>query len=235
MGRYLNENEVGSTLRWRDGTSGNNDERLADLIPVAEDRVDNICGRRFDLDAAASQRWFEIDYAALEDGIDIDDAPHDLISEVVVRGAHPDDPNGESHSFDASEWRSRPLTRYRSGQQWPADQIKLVRQRLNVLNWDYDAGIGFSPRAYGEYPFSSFPGQGNNVLGYLGVTARWGWLQVPTPVREASLLMLNRLMSRLDSPLGMTMGNDMYGVSYVRRYDPDIMDLLGPYRKLRML
>lgn len=234
MGRYVNVNDVGTTLRWKEGMSGNNDGRIDSLIPVCETRIDNMCGRKFDLDNNSSQRWFEITYPALEDGIEIDDAPHDLISEVVIRGRHPDSNEGANQVIDMNRWVAEPLSRHRNGQEWPADAIRLLRDRLNVFSWDYDQDWGFMPRGYGEYPFTSFPGQGNNVIGYLGVTARWGWSSVPEPVREATVLMVNRMCARLDSPLG-TEGSDMYGRSFIRKFDPDIQALLGIYSKIRMI
>ncbi len=58
------------------------------------------------------------------------------------------------------------------------------------------------------------------------VTARWGWLTVPPPVKEAATLVARKLYHRETAPLGITGGDTPV---YVPRQDHEVMRLLGPY------
>ena len=65
------------------------------------------------------------------------------------------------------------------------------------------------------------------------VYARYGWPAIPDPVRQATILQAARLFTRLDSPLGVAGMGDM-GVMRVSRFvDPDVEQLLQPYRRVR--
>lgn len=65
----------------------------------------------------------------------------------------------------------------------------------------------------------------------LQVTARFGWSGIPDDVAEACLLKAARLYKRRDSANGVAGFND-FGVVRISSRDPDIQELLGPYRKL---
>lgn len=60
------------------------------------------------------------------------------------------------------------------------------------------------------------------------VTAQWGWASVPTDVREACILLSMRGFARLNAALGVVGFADM--AIQVRAVDPDVRDLLNPYR-----
>jgi len=60
------------------------------------------------------------------------------------------------------------------------------------------------------------------------VTARWGWPAVPDEIRQAALLLANRLYLRKDSPEGIA-GSSEWGVIRLSRWDPDVESLVGPY------
>lgn len=65
------------------------------------------------------------------------------------------------------------------------------------------------------------------------VYARYGWAAVPDAVQQATILQASRLFTRLDSPLGVAGMGDM-GVMRVSRFvDPDVEQLLLPYRRVR--
>jgi hypothetical protein len=72
-------------------------------------------------------------------------------------------------------------------------------------------------------PSARFPG--------LQVTGRWGWSQVPDQVREATLLRAAALWRRKDAPFGVATF-DQFGPVRITRADPDVVDLLGPFRRL---
>lgn len=57
----------------------------------------------------------------------------------------------------------------------------------------------------------------------------WGWPAIPDDIREACILMSLRLFSRYNAPLGV-LGFGEIGTVSVRAVDPDIRDILNPYR-----
>lgn len=60
------------------------------------------------------------------------------------------------------------------------------------------------------------------------VTAQWGWNAVPHDVREACILLAMRQFARLNAALGVVGFADM--AVQVRAVDPDVRDMLAPYR-----
>lgn len=232
-GRYLDVNAIGSSLQWPSGVSGDSQERLAATLAAAEDDIDAKCGRRFDLLDTAELRWFDVTPGALEDGIKVDDFPHDELASVVLRYEPPDHPDGTNNTLDRGDYTAEPVARQRRGHDWPANRIKLLTLGASIPINAYGTLANFGRRKFGGYPYTQFPSRADNDrVAYLGVTARWGWARVPHAISEATLLLVNRRISRLDSPLGMT-GEPAYGLSYVRRHDPDIDDLIAPYRRQR--
>jgi hypothetical protein len=67
------------------------------------------------------------------------------------------------------------------------------------------------------------------------VRGRFGWPAVPAPVREATLLQASRLFTRLESPLGVAGFGDMGVMRVSFKGDPDVLMLLAPFRKLRVI
>lgn len=69
--------------------------------------------------------------------------------------------------------------------------------------------------------------------GQLKVNAKWGWVTVPTPVKQACLLQASRYLKRRDTPSGQVAGiAEMGTVVRVRPgLDPDIELMLTPYRR----
>lgn len=62
------------------------------------------------------------------------------------------------------------------------------------------------------------------------VSATWGWPSIPDDVREACILLSIRGFARYNAALGVVGFNDM--AIQVRAIDPDVRDLLSPYRRL---
>jgi len=65
------------------------------------------------------------------------------------------------------------------------------------------------------------------------VTGTFGWSSVPTQIQQATLILASRLFERRNSPLGIA-GFDSIGAVRVSRFDSDIENLIGPFRKIRM-
>lgn len=62
------------------------------------------------------------------------------------------------------------------------------------------------------------------------VTAKWGWPSVPAPIEEAARMTVLRIFNRFNSPLGVAGFGDL-GAIVVRSLDPDIRDMIEPFRK----
>lgn len=63
------------------------------------------------------------------------------------------------------------------------------------------------------------------------VTARFGWSAIPDQVNEACILKAAALLLRKDSPEGVLGFQDFGGVR-VSRFDPDVVSLLSPFRRV---
>lgn len=61
------------------------------------------------------------------------------------------------------------------------------------------------------------------------VTAAWGWASVPDDINQACILLAMRQFARLNAALGVVGFADM--AITVRAVDPDVRDLLSPYRR----
>lgn len=61
------------------------------------------------------------------------------------------------------------------------------------------------------------------------LTARYGWPSVPAPVKRAALLWGSRLWNRKSSPSGVV-GFGEFGAVRLTKIDPDVSELLAPYR-----
>ncbi len=61
------------------------------------------------------------------------------------------------------------------------------------------------------------------------VTAAWGWDSVPDDINQATILLAMRQFARLNAALGVVGFADM--AVTVRAVDPDVRDLLAPYRR----
>lgn len=83
-------------------------------------------------------------------------------------------------------------------------------------------------RAVGDYLFPIIQGEAT-----VQVTGTFGWASVPTDVEQACIILSQRQYKRYDSPLGVAGIGDL-GVMRVTRVDPDVAQLLAPYRRIRM-
>jgi hypothetical protein len=83
-------------------------------------------------------------------------------------------------------------------------------------------------RAVEDYLFPVAGGQ--NLV---KVTAVFGWPTVPIAITQACVIQSSRLFKRLDSPLGVAGFGDMGAVRVSRYLDPDVEQLIAPYRSIR--
>lgn len=98
--------------------------------------------------------------------------------------------------------------------------------RLGPLNADADGGAyaWHSLTSVGVQYFPATPWPA------LRVTALWGWSQVPDEVKQAAVIKSVSLFKRKDAPQGIAGFGD-FGVVRIGRFDPDVTDLLRPYRR----
>ena len=68
---------------------------------------------------------------------------------------------------------------------------------------------------------------------FIRITASWGWATVPAPIQQVTAIYAARLHRRLDSPLGVTAGNDEFGTLYVAKLDPDMQFMIRSYASSR--
>ena len=111
----------------------------------------------------------------------------------------------------------------------PSDyQLEPLNGRLDGLQWAYD-----KIRAVGDYLFPTVNGNyGEQAL--VQVTAVFGWPSVPEPVTQATIIQASRIFKRYDSPLGVAGFGDLGAIRVSRFLDPDMAQLVEPYRRLRM-
>lgn len=96
-----------------------------------------------------------------------------------------------------------------------------------ITNWPYTR-----IRAIGDYVW---PYVGGEALVRISAS-NWGWSAVPDPIEQACVIQALRIFKRLDSPLGV-LGFDGAGVTVRvgRGLDPDVMQMIDPYRKMRAI
>ena len=107
-------------------------------------------------------------------------------------------------------------------------QLEPLNGNLDGLTWSYD-----KIRAVGDYLFPNVNANyGSQAL--VQVTATFGWPSVPEPVTQATIIQASRIFKRYDSPLGVAGFGDMGAIRVSRALDPDVAQLVEPYRRMRL-
>jgi len=115
-------------------------------------------------------------------------------------------------TWESGDYQLEPLNSFNSGIAYPANRI----------------------RAIGSYLFPVWePSNVNAQEATVQVTGTFGWSAVPTAIRQATILLAMRHYKRYDSPLGIAGFSDV-GAVRVSRVDPDVQNLISPFRKVRM-
>ena len=111
----------------------------------------------------------------------------------------------------------------------PTDwQLEPLNGRLDGLVWAYD-----KIRAVGDYLFPTVNANyGSQAL--VQLTAVFGWPSVPEPVTQATIIQASRIFKRYDSPLGVAGFGDLGAIRVSRFLDPDMAQLVEPYRRMRL-
>lgn len=86
-------------------------------------------------------------------------------------------------------------------------------------------------RAVGDYAFPFYSSGRQDAL--VRVVGVWGWASVPIAVKQACVIQSSRIFKRLDSPLGVISSPDLGFMRVGSRLDPDVAQLIDPYRTIR--
>lgn len=70
-----------------------------------------------------------------------------------------------------------------------------------------------------------------NGLALVKVTGVWGWPAIPQAIEYATIMQSQRLFKRLDSPTGVIGFGDMGAVRVSRQLDPDVAEMVNPFRR----
>jgi len=189
----------------RIGTADVVDDDLIDNCAGAASRlIDGYCNRKFWSVGSATSRVYQ---AENEFYCNIDDISGTAIT--LKTSSFPG--NGFDVTWSVTDYQLEPLN-----------------GNLDGLTWSYD-----KIRAVGDYLFPTVNANyGEQAL--VQVTANFGWPSIPEPVTQATIIQASRLFKRYDSPLGVAGFGDMGAIRVSRALDPDVAQLVEPYRRMRL-
>lgn len=201
---YATRAQIKAALRI--GTADTLDDTLIDNCAGAASRlIDGYCNRQFWAAASATPRVFQ---ANTEFVCDVDDFY--TTTGFVLKTSSFADGNFDT-TWATSDYQLEPLNGI-----------------LDGLTWSYD-----KIRAVGNYLFPTVNANyGEQAL--VQVTARWGWATVPDPITQACIIQASRIFKRYDSPLGVAGFGDLGAIRVSRYLDPDMAQLVEPYRRMRI-
>ena len=201
---YASRAEVKAALRI--GAADTADDALIDSATEAASRlIDGYSNRQFWAYSSATVRVYQ---ANSEYVCDIDDI-YTTTGFILKTSTFADG------NFDVT-WASTDV------------QLEPLNGYLDGIEWSFN-----KLRAIGDYLFPTVNANyGEQAL--VQVTAKYGWAEVPSPVKQACIIQSSRLFKRLDSPLGVAGFGDLGAIRVSRFLDPDMAQLVEPYRRMRM-
>jgi hypothetical protein len=109
-------------------------------------------------------------------------------------------------TWNTTDYQLEPLNGESDGLFWPFTRIRAIEDYL-------------------------FPVLGKEAL--VKVTGVFGWSSIPIAIKQACIIQSSRIFKRLDSPLGVAGFGDMGAMRVSRDLDPDVAQLVMPYRRMR--
>jgi len=108
---------------------------------------------------------------------------------------------------------------------WTANDYQLnpINGRIDGLAVPYTSILAIDDRVFEK--------DGNEAL--VRITGVWGWSAVPITIKQATVIQSSRIYKRLDSPLGVAGFGDLGAIRVGRALDPDVEQLVMPYRIMR--
>lgn len=189
----------------RIGTADTLDDDLIDnCVGAASRLIDGYCNRRFWQSGTAEARVYQAE-----------DSFYCSIDDVAGTALTLKTSSQADGTFDVT-WK---VSDY---------QLEPLNGNLDGLTWSYD-----KIRAVGDYLFPTVNANyGDQAL--VQVTAVFGWPSVPEPVTQATIIQASRIFKRYDSPLGVAGFGDLGAIRVSRFLDPDMAQLVEPYRRMRI-
>ena len=180
------------------------DDTLLELsIEAASREIDGWCERVFYNAGTATRVYIPTDAYYIE--------TDDIISITTLKTST----TGESFDntwTDPGDYQLEPLNGISGGLTGhPTTRIRAIGNKVFPL-WD--------------------PRNINSHEATVQIVGVFGWSAVPTAVKQACIILAQRMFKRFDTPLGITY--DELGAMRVGRVDPDIQNLLSPFKKVRM-
>lgn len=182
-------------------TSDANSLRLLDALDAASRGIERVTYRQYNRNASVSARSISA-FQTMSPGLVYVD---DFATDVGLIVATDEDADGAYEiTWSAADYQLEPLDTVVDGVPgWPYTRIRAV---------------GISGR---KFPRTT---SGRAVV---KVTADWGWLEVPGPVKSACLIVAQEIYKMKDAPFGVA-GFGEYGQLRVRE-NPVAMKMLAPY------
>ena len=189
----------------RIGTADTLDDDLIDnCVGAASRLIDGYCNRRFWQTGTAEARVYQAE-----------DSFYCSIDDIAGTALTLKTSSQADGTFDVT-WK---VSDY---------QLEPLNGNLDGLTWSYD-----KIRAVGDYLFPTVNANyGEQAL--VQVTAIFGWPAVPEPVTQATIIQASRIFKRYDSPLGVAGFGDLGAIRVSRFLDPDMAQLVEPYRRMRI-
>jgi hypothetical protein len=180
------------------------DDLIDNCVGAASRLIDGYCNRKFWQSGTAEARVFQAEDSFYCSIDDIAGTALTLRSSTQADG-----------TFDLN-WK---VSDY---------QLEPLNGNLDGLTWSYD-----KIRAVGDYLFPTVNANyGEQAL--VQVTAVFGWPSVPEPITQATIIQASRIFKRYDSPLGVAGFGDLGAIRVSRFLDPDMAQLVEPYRRMRI-
>ena len=107
-------------------------------------------------------------------------------------------------------------------------QLEPLNGNLDGIAWAYDR-----VRAIEDYVWPVGNSYGDAEEALVRITGVYGWPAVPKAIEVATIIQSTRIFKRYDSPLGVAGFGDFGAVRVSRFLDPDVEQLVMPYRKMR--
>lgn len=111
------------------------------------------------------------------------------------------------------------------GTTWAVTDYDLTPDNASADGMPYTA-IVLSPRSAQWFP---------TIRKAVQITGTWGWPSVPDAIKTATLILAARLYHRKDSPFGVAGSSGVGEVVMIGKTDADVVGLIGPYRRFRVL
>ena len=202
---YASLAEARASLRITDATDTDDDDEIALAITAASRAIDTSCSRQFGVLTSAVPRY----YAAYFDRHPTSHTPHryrvtidDLMSTTGLVVKTDLDHDGAYETTIDS-----------------ADYTLLPRNAVADgkpwLEMEFASGVAVSTYDDG-----------------LEITALWGWTDVPTTIKKATLLQASRFYKRRDAPFGIAGSADTGSeLRLLAKVDPDVAVMVNTYRR----